>query len=65
MQIYLNGELIDTPSQTLLELVQSLDLHDKRFAIEMNEHIISKSRFADTALQHHARIEIIHAVGGG
>lgn len=65
MQIYLNGELIETSVQVLSELIDSLDLQGQRFAVEMNEQIISKSKFADTPLTEHAKIEIIQAVGGG
>lgn len=65
MQIYLNGELIETECQTLLDLINTLALENKRFAVEMDEMIISKTQLAHTALKPHARIEIIHAVGGG
>lgn len=65
MKIYLNGELIETSAQVLLELIESLDLQGQRFAVEMNEQIISKSKFADTLLTEYAKIEIIQAVGGG
>lgn len=37
MQIYLNGELTDTPSQNLLQLIQELALEGKRFAVEHNQ----------------------------
>ncbi len=56
MQIYLNGELTDTPSQNLLQLIQELALEGKRFAVEHNQQI---------TIAQHDRIEIIHAVGGG
>lgn len=65
MQIFLNGEAIDTSCTTVQELIQQLDLEGKRFAVEMNEMIISKSKLATTTLTESARIEIIHAVGGG
>ena len=65
MQIYLNGELMHTPCQNLLELVQSLALEGKRFAVEMNEMIIPKGKLEHTPISDQDRIEIIHAVGGG
>ena len=65
MQIYLNGELQQTNSTTLLELIQSLALEGKRFAVEMNEMIVSKSKLEQTLINELDRIEIIHAVGGG
>lgn len=65
MKIYLNGEMTTTNSQTLLELIQELSLEGKRFAVEMNEMIVSKSKLQDTPISDSDRIEVIHAVGGG
>lgn len=65
MNIYLNGELKTTQCQNLLEIVQELSLDGKRFAVEMNEMIISKNKLEQTTLSESDRIEIIHAVGGG
>ena len=65
MKIYLNGEMTETQSQNLFELIQELSLEGKRFAVEMNEMIISKSKLQDTPLSDSDRIEVIHAVGGG
>ena len=65
MQIYLNGELQETFCTNLLELIQELALQGKRFAVEQNEIIISKSKLEQTLIQENDHIEIIHAVGGG
>ncbi len=65
MQIFLNGKPQDTSCQNLLQLVQELSLEGKRFAVEMNEMIISKSKLEQTLISERDRIEIIHAVGGG
>lgn len=65
MKIYLNGTLQETQCQNLLELVQELSLEGKRFAIELNEIIVSKSKLANTPISEADHIEIIHAVGGG
>lgn len=65
MNIYINGQLQNTHCTTLFELVQSLALEGKRYAIEVNEMIIPKSKLADTPIADADRIEIIHAVGGG
>lgn len=63
--IFLNGEAQHTSCGTLLDLVQQLALEGKRFAIEVNQQIIPKSRLAETPISDHDHIEIIHAVGGG
>ncbi|MEC8887306.1 MAG: sulfur carrier protein ThiS [Pseudomonadota bacterium] len=65
MNIFLNGEALTTEFNTLFELVQSLQLDGKRFAVEMNEQIVPKSRLAETIIQNNDKIEIIQAVGGG
>lgn len=65
MHIYLNGEIHNTTCQNALQLVQQLALEGKRFAVEINEMIISKSKLEQTLLADQDRIEIIHAVGGG
>lgn len=65
MHIYLNGESKDTSCINLLELIQELELEGKRFAVEKNEMIISKSKLAQTPICAEDQIEIIHAVGGG
>ena len=65
MQIFLNGELQETSCQNLLQLIQELSLEGKRYAVEINEMIISKSKLESTAISAQDRIEIIQAVGGG
>ena len=65
MQIYINGELQTTTCTNLLELIQQLDLEGARFAVELNEMIISKSKLEQNLINEKDRIEIIHAVGGG
>ena len=65
MQIHLNGEEKNTSCTNLLELIQELELEGKRFAVEQNEMIISKSKLAQTPICSEDHIEIIHAVGGG
>ncbi|MCH7312809.1 sulfur carrier protein ThiS [Acinetobacter sp. ANC 3882] len=65
MHIYLNGESTDTSCENLQQLIQSLALEGKRFAVEKNQQIIPKSRLEQTVIAPEDRIEIIQAVGGG
>ena len=65
MQIFLNGKPQETSCQNLLKLIQELSLEGKRYAVEMNELIISKSKLGCTVISAQDRIEIIQAVGGG
>ncbi len=65
ISFFLNGQATETACQNLLQLVHSMGLENKRFAVELNEMIIPKSRLENTLIQPKDRIEIIHAVGGG
>lgn len=65
MQIYLNGLAQYTSCKNLLQLIQTLSLDGKRFAVEANEMIIAKSQLETTPISDQDRIEIIQAVGGG
>ena len=51
--------------RTQVTLVQSLALENKRFAVELNEMIVPKSKLEQKQIQAQDHIEIIHAVGGG
>jgi sulfur carrier protein len=66
MQIVVNG----TPTElaepcTLSNLIDVLKLADRRLAIEVNEELVPRSRFAEHRLTPGDKVEIIHAVGGG
>lgn len=65
MNIYLNGQPTEISYSTLAELIQHLNLEGKRFAVEIDEQIVSKSKLNQTILYENAKIEIIQAVGGG
>ena len=65
MNVFINGEAKQVQAITLAELVNELNLQDKRIAVELNQHLIAKSRHAETVLTDDAKIEIIQAVGGG
>lgn len=66
MQIIVNGETRPLPpGQTLLELLQALQLDGRRLAVELNGTILARSQHGQTRLADGDRLEIIHAVGGG
>ncbi len=66
MQIYINGEIRQIDDDGYIPtLIEMLDLSDKRFAIEVNEELVSRSSFEDYRLKPNDRIEIVHAIGGG
>lgn len=64
--IILNGEnkLIDN-NTTVTQLLQSLDLVNKRLAVEINQQLIPRSEFASHTLNELDKVEIVQAIGGG
>lgn len=69
LSIQLNGQprtLDDLPSPTDLALVlSSLGLQTDRIAVEHNGQIVSRNAWAQCAIAHGDRLEIVHFVGGG
>ena len=66
MNILLNGEAREIAEGTLLsQLIEQLDLHGKRLAVEINKEIIPRSQHAEYAIKDGDNIEIVHAIGGG
>ena len=65
LSITLNGEPTTLPSDKLEDLLDSLNLQNKRYAVEINREIIPRSKHASYLLSENDRIEIVEAVGGG
>lgn len=66
MNVVLNGESRDLAAgTTLADLLQSIDLGQRRFAVEINEELVPRSEHADRVLQAGDRVEIVQAIGGG
>ena len=63
--ITLNGEPTTLPSDKLEDLLNSLNLQNKRYAVEINREIIPRSKHSSYLLSENDRIEIVEAVGGG
>jgi sulfur carrier protein len=65
--ITVNGEARTLPpgAATVADLIRELRLEGKRIAVERNGEIVPRSRYADTTLAAHDKLEIVGAVGGG
>ena len=63
--IILNGSEILLKSNSLKELVDSLNLLEARFAVEINKEIVPKSQIDNYTLNDKDEVEIVIAVGGG
>jgi sulfur carrier protein len=69
LTLLLNGHAREfaalSPTATLQDLVQHLELKGDRIAIEHNGNIASRSQWASTSLHDNDKLEIVHFVGGG
>jgi thiamine biosynthesis protein ThiS len=66
IEIVLNGETRQvSEGQTVLELLQQLQLDPSRVAVEVNRLIVKQPRWAETVLDRGSEIEIVQFVGGG
>lgn len=65
LNITLNGDAISTDQSNVLALLESLELTQGRFAVEIDGSLVPKSRLADTPITQGMSIEVVQAVGGG
>jgi sulfur carrier protein len=66
MQIRLNGELKSIADNiTISMLIEQMGLAGQRYAVEVNESIVPRSRHAQHTLHEHDKVEIVQAIGGG
>ncbi len=66
IRIILNGEPRTAEEPTsVADLLSQLDLEPVRVAVEINEDIVPRKRFGETAIRDGDRIEIVTFVGGG
>lgn len=66
IQIRLNGESHELEAgTTALQLLQSLQLTERRLAMEVNREILPRSRFESYCFNAGDEVEIVHAIGGG
>ncbi|MFV1872320.1 MAG: sulfur carrier protein ThiS [Oleiphilus sp.] len=66
MKITLNGDAFEFDDDAkLADLITHLDLQGKRFAIEVNEEIISRSQHDSFQISEGDQVEVVQAIGGG
>ena len=67
MNISINGNTkqFDGENMTISDLIATLNLVDKRLAIEKNGEIVPRSQFDAAILNDGDKLEIVGAVGGG
>ncbi len=66
MLVQINSESREVRDRsTLDDLVSELSLAPTRIAIELNQKVVRRDKWAQTTLADGDRIEIVHFVGGG
>jgi thiamine biosynthesis protein ThiS len=66
MKITLNGEKREFPDVlTVMGLLESLAIQHQRVAVELNETIVKKDRYAETVIKDGDSLEVVAFMGGG
>jgi len=66
IEITVNGEPQTAPQgQTILGLLQQLQLDPERVAVELDRRIVKQPYWPETGLRTGAQLEIVQFVGGG
>lgn len=66
MNIQLNGQNREvTDNITISALLELLELTGKRLAVEVNEDLVTRSKFDSHQLSEGDHVEIVQAIGGG
>ena len=66
MNIIVNGSQHDcAPDESIPGLLLSLEMQDKKIALEINKEVIPKGEYDSYSLNEGDIIEIIQAIGGG
>jgi thiamine biosynthesis protein ThiS len=66
IEITVNGEPQIAPQgQTILGILQQLELDPARVAVELDRRIVKRPQWPETVLRAGAQIEIVQFVGGG
>ena len=64
--VEVNGEPHTATEGTHLDaFLDALGLDTRKIAVERNEAVVSRSRYATTRLEPNDRLEIVHFIGGG
>jgi sulfur carrier protein len=64
--IVLNGEPHQvSPSSTLTDLVEALNLSQKAIAVAVNRTIIARHQWGEYQLQAQDQVDVVRAIGGG
>ncbi len=66
MLISVNGEKREVPDGiTVIGLLENLAIQHQRVAVELNEMIVKKDRYAETMIKEGDFVEVVAFMGGG
>ena len=66
MNIQLNGQTREVADGiTIAVLLETLELANKRLAVEVNEDLVTRGKFDSHSLNEGDQVEIVQAIGGG
>jgi thiamine biosynthesis protein ThiS len=66
MQITLNSQRHELAGPiTVKDLLEELELDQRRVAVELNRRILKKSEFNNVTVSDGDNLEVVHFVGGG
>lgn len=63
--VKINGSLVDAAGMTLLAYLETTSYDPTRVAVERNDAIVPKAKYAQTVLCDGDVIEVVSFVGGG
>jgi len=66
LEVVVNGDVKKLATAcSVAELLEALEMGDRRVAVAVNRNIVLRSSYSDVCLANGDRIEILEAVGGG
>jgi len=65
MKLIINGTEREIDARTVAELIDALAMKGDRLAVDGNGEIVTRARWAESALKDGDKLEIVHFVGGG
>lgn len=63
--VTVNGENMDINGKTVAEFLAESGYNSARIVVEINENIVSKSKYSETKFSDGDTVEIVGFVGGG
>lgn len=63
--VKINGVEMAVAGKTVAEYLEATDYDPKRVAVERNDDIVPRARYAETVLQEGDVVEVVSFVGGG